>query len=187
MSTERKERYGFGEQQLGKPLVFQRPSRAGQAAPASGLAGSSGVATAGASDGMGSASGRPGGSSSSSSSGGSSSSALVTNSGGNPALQRFDPSTAFQQVSQAQLMPAHDYLEHRANAVADVQSHINDLGQIFQKLAHMVHEQGGMLARYATVAYALLFVTCCVFVWVHVSTRLTHLSWLPRTCAMQGG
>jgi hypothetical protein len=59
----------------------------------------------------------------------------------------FDPATAFGQVSQAQLVPQADYLEQRANAVADVQQHINDLGQIFQKLAHMVHEQGGMLAR----------------------------------------
>ena len=39
VSTERKERYGFGEQQLGKPLVFKPPSRAGAGATGPPLAG----------------------------------------------------------------------------------------------------------------------------------------------------
>lgn len=59
----------------------------------------------------------------------------------------FDPSFAFQQVSQKQLTPQVDHFEQRARDVADVEKHILDLGTIFGKLQHMIHEQGDMLAR----------------------------------------
>lgn len=44
-------------------------------------------------------------------------------------------------------MPQAAYLEERADAVAEVEKHIGELGQIFHKLAHMVQEQGHMLER----------------------------------------
>ena len=53
-----------------------------------------------------------------------------------------------QQQSQQLMFPAQDqYLNSRAEALHQVESTIVELGNIFQQLAHMVHEQGEMTMR----------------------------------------
>ena len=52
------------------------------------------------------------------------------------------------QQQQQQLMAAQDtYLTSRQEALAQVESTVVELGNIFQQLAHMVHEQGEMAVR----------------------------------------
>lgn len=67
--------------------------------------------------------------------------------GGGGQGSAFDPSFAFQQVSQQALMPQVDLYDQRARDVEAVNVSINEIGAIFAKLAHMVHEQGGLLER----------------------------------------
>jgi syntaxin 5 len=53
-----------------------------------------------------------------------------------------------QQQQQQQLIPAGGaYLEQRANAVSDIESHISELGTIFSRLSALVAEQGQMVER----------------------------------------
>lgn len=58
------------------------------------------------------------------------------------------PLLSHQQQSQQLMFPAQDqYLNSRAEALHQVESTIVELGNIFQQLAHMVHEQGEMTMR----------------------------------------
>lgn len=68
--------------------------------------------------------------------------------GGAGITQRYQAySAARGEEMQALLVPNQSYLEERANAMTDIESHIVDLGQVFGKLATMIHEQQEMVER----------------------------------------
>ena len=54
---------------------------------------------------------------------------------------------AFQQLSQAQLVPEAALLNARAQDMQQIERHINDLGQLFTRLATVVAEQGALVER----------------------------------------
>ena len=55
------------------------------------------------------------------------------------------PEISVQQVQQ--LIPAQEYLQERANAMTDIEAHVAEVGQIFNKLGTLIHEQGEMVER----------------------------------------
>ncbi|KAM3570091.1 hypothetical protein VYU27_007837, partial [Nannochloropsis oceanica] len=52
-----------------------------------------------------------------------------------------------QQQQQQLLIPEQEYLEARAQAIEDVESHIVELGSIFNRLANMISEQRELVER----------------------------------------
>ena len=44
-------------------------------------------------------------------------------------------------------MIANDYLHERAQAVQDIETHMTELGSIFERLSTMITEQGEMIDR----------------------------------------
>jgi syntaxin 5 len=72
--------------------------------------------------------------------------------GGGDAVINFSAShspsaAAFQQLSQAQLVPESALLETRAQDVQAIERHINDLSQLFSRLAVVVAEQASLVER----------------------------------------
>ena len=59
----------------------------------------------------------------------------------------IDSKTQIQTQSQMQLIPDLEYLESRADAIQDVESHIVELGMIFNRLADLVAGQNEMVQR----------------------------------------
>lgn len=59
----------------------------------------------------------------------------------------IDMSAAQQQQQEMALVSSNSYLEERADAVKNIESTIVELGQIFQQLATMIHEQGQQVQR----------------------------------------
>lgn len=55
--------------------------------------------------------------------------------------------SAFQQLSQAQLVPESSFMEARAADVQALERHISDLGSLFSRLATVVSEQGALVER----------------------------------------
>lgn len=53
--------------------------------------------------------------------------------------------------AQQQSIPDQSYVESRAEAVSQIESHIVELGQVFNRLSVMINEQGDMVQRYARV------------------------------------
>lgn len=67
----------------------------------------------------------------------------------NPALVSPSHAAAFQQVSEQVFQtPEQSYLQSRASDVQQIESHIVEMGQIFNRLGQMVAEQGDMITRY---------------------------------------
>lgn len=71
----------------------------------------------------------------------------------NPAFGGYDPTrpppqqpqsalNSFKLEASQQLIPSQSYLQNRAEAVTNIESHIVELGSIFNRLAEMVSEQG---------------------------------------------
>ena len=58
-----------------------------------------------------------------------------------------DSKMQIQTQSQMQLIPDLEYLESRADAIQDVESHIVELGMIFNRLADLVAGQNEMVQR----------------------------------------
>lgn len=59
-----------------------------------------------------------------------------------PLIPTFSPHDQQQLVA-----PNQSYVETRAEAVEDIQSHIVELGQIFGRLSTMINEQGELVER----------------------------------------
>ena len=55
------------------------------------------------------------------------------------------PEISVQEVQQ--LIPDQEYLQERANAMTDIEMHVAEVGQIFNKLGTLIHEQGEMVER----------------------------------------
>eukprot|EP00053_Salpingoeca_punica_P007377 m.67545 g.67545 ORF g.67545 m.67545 type:complete len:294 (+) comp14120_c0_seq2:224-1105(+) len=55
--------------------------------------------------------------------------------------------SAHQQQQEMTLVESNAYMEERADAVKNIESTIVELGQIFQQLATMIHEQGQQVQR----------------------------------------
>jgi syntaxin 5 len=60
-------------------------------------------------------------------------------------IQRLEQEQGDTQMMQ--LIPDQDYLQQRADAMSTVESHIVELGTIFNKLAGLVHEHREMVQR----------------------------------------
>lgn len=52
-----------------------------------------------------------------------------------------------EEMSQLLIPTANSYLSDRANAVSQIESHIAELGTVFQRLASMVNEHGELVQR----------------------------------------
>jgi hypothetical protein len=67
--------------------------------------------------------------------------------GGSASPSTPSAADAFQQMSQAQLVPEAAFLNARAQDVQQIERHIHDLSSLFSRLAHVVAEQGALVER----------------------------------------